>query len=85
MGCRMVQGSGFASSRKIRYVVFCKYLKWDNEKKTRILISCPLFRQSFVWKNTDIEQYGRMTLLGEGMQAVDEDFVGRYPQVMRDM
>jgi hypothetical protein len=73
------------AAEKIIYVVFCKYLKWDNEKKTHILMSCPLFRQLFVWKNTDIEQYGLVTLLGEGMQAVDEDFVGRYPQVMRDI
>jgi hypothetical protein len=44
--------------------------------------SCPLFKQRFVWKNSDAMRYGTLFTLGEGMVLVDEELVCKYPLLM---
>jgi hypothetical protein len=41
-----------------RFMVECAFVQWENKKKTRILVSCALFRQRFVWKNSDVMRFG---------------------------
>jgi hypothetical protein len=69
------------AERKI-YVVKCEFLKWENKSKSRVLVSCPLFGQRFVWKNSDIMRYGMVTQLSDSMLLVDKVFCLSFPQVL---
>jgi hypothetical protein len=64
------------------YVVECKYEKWGNKTKTRVVMSCPLFGQKFVWKKSDIMRYGMVRELSDSMVLVDREFAVKYPKVL---
>jgi hypothetical protein len=64
------------------YAVECNYVQWENKKRTRILVSCSLFKQQFIWKNSDIMRYGMVKELSESMVLVDEIFCKSYPRVL---
>lgn len=63
------------------YVVECKYVKYDNRTRTRMLLRCDLFGQEFVWKNSDILCYGKIGALHDDLIVVDRDFCNKYPQI----
>jgi hypothetical protein len=69
------------AERKI-YVLKCEFLKWENKSKSRVFVSCPLFGQRFVWKNSDIMRYGMVTQLSDSMVLVDKVFCLSFPQVL---
>jgi hypothetical protein len=47
-----------------------------------VFVSCPLFGQRFVWKNSDIMRYGMVTQLSDSMVLVDKVFCLSFPQVL---
>ncbi len=65
------------------YVVSCEYTAWENPGKSRIGLYCRLFKQRFVWKNSDIVRYGLITSLSGDMVLVDEGFAEKFPSVLR--
>jgi hypothetical protein len=65
------------------YVVSCKFLKWESRTRTRVLVSCPLFDQEFVWKNSDVMRYGLVSTLTDSMVLVDTEFCIVFPQVLK--
>jgi hypothetical protein len=79
--CYLGRALSADAERKI-YVVKCKFLKWENKSKSRVLVSCPLFGQRFVWKNSDIMRYGMVTQLSDSMVLVDKVFCLSFPQVL---
>jgi hypothetical protein len=54
----------------------------NHKSKSRVLVSCPLFGQRFVWKNSDIMRYGMVTQLSDSMVLVDKVFCLSFPQVL---
>ena len=69
------------TERKV-YVMSCKFLNWDNRSRSRVLMSCPLIGQRFLWKNSDARRHGMVTLMLDGMVLVDKTFSLGYPQVL---
>jgi hypothetical protein len=67
---------------ELTYVVGCSYKSWENRSKTRILLACSLFGESYVWKMSDIMCHGMTLEVSEGMVLVDEHFCEDHPQVL---
>ena len=65
------------------YVVECKYLQWENKRKTRVLVSCNLFGQRFIWKNSDVMRFGMVVELSVSMVLVDRGFCEGNPRILR--
>lgn len=63
------------------YVVLCRYTKWENKSKTKIIVYCPLFKFTFTWSNVGIQLYGRNTTLTSDMILIDESFARKYPKL----
>lgn len=67
---------------KLVYVVTCDYVSYENKSKKKILISCPLFKEKFYWRNSDIVCFGMVFNLSVNTILVDAKFCEKYPQVL---
>jgi hypothetical protein len=82
-GAGWYKSLGLPDTDQLDYVVLCSYLCWENKARTRIQVSCPIFKQKFVWKNTDVMCFGSVSSMAEGMVLVDEVFCDTHPAVLR--
>ena len=64
------------------YAVECKYIRWVNKSKRRIVLRCGLFNQTFTWDSFCVYAWGSNKELGD-MVLVDRGFCQRYPKVLK--
>ena len=56
------------------YVVECKYLSWENKRRSKVCLTCQLFGQKFTWNSFSVYAYGMQKVVGAKMVLVDEEF-----------
>ena len=66
----------------VKYVVECRYVRWEGKSRKRIVLSCKLFREEFAWGAFDVYAYGTCFEVAEGMVLVDSKFCKLYPAVL---
>lgn len=66
----------------VRYVVECRYIRWEGKGRRRIVLGCKLFRKEFAWGAFDVYAYGTCFQLTDGMVLVDLDFCKLYPAIL---
>jgi hypothetical protein len=66
----------------VRYVVECRYVRWEGKGRRRIVLGCRLFRKEFAWGAFDVYAYGTCFQLTDGMVLVDLDFCKLYPAIL---
>ena len=66
----------------VTHVILCEYKKWTTQKKKKIDLYCPLFRDKFDWDAAAVRLYGTAKDLVEGMVLVDLALCEKYPKVL---
>jgi hypothetical protein len=66
----------------VRYMVECFYKKWTSDRRRKIDVHCPIFKQTFDWDATAVRLYGRNVELLDGMVLVDEHLIQQFPKLM---
>jgi hypothetical protein len=67
---------------KLQYVVVCIYLRWEGKSKRRIVLECPLFKNTFAWDSFSVYAYGSQLLLTDKMILVDAGLCEEYPGIL---
>ena len=70
-----------AEEEKVEYVVRCKFLKWFDKRRLKVVLDCPLFKQRFTWTKVEVQQYGYLRALTPGIIEVDRELVKEYPKI----
>lgn len=63
------------------YFIKCNYGVYS-KGDTRIDLHCKLFKQIYTWKNSDVERYGLIFQLSDGMVEVTKEFCKLYPAIL---
>lgn len=81
-GQQYLDNSGLSNDNyELIYVVLCQYIKWENQKKMKILVRCPIFKYYFTWSNSGIMLYGKNLELKENMILIDQKQLQKYPKL----
>jgi hypothetical protein len=81
-------GSGYFENLQLpvhdtKYVVLCRYIRWEGRNQRRIILECPLFGvDEFAWDSFTVYAYGTEMSILPGMVLVDKAFCRVYPQIL---
>ena len=64
-------------------MVKCQYKKWTTQRKRKIDLYCPFFKQSFDWDASTVRLYGMQFELLENMELVDDRLGQLFPALIQ--
>jgi hypothetical protein len=66
----------------VTYCVRYEYTRWHNKKQTKIVASCPIFKETFVVDHLFVKKYGSRLTPEKDSVIIDEQMVEQYPMLL---